>query len=270
MQQQPFLLNFNNADFLSRRRRYVNRDKRNNWIVLLLGCLVGAVVTFSYGAWGNRAKENRFQTKGVNTQGSVIERKSSQGRWGTGYNVTYLYSTTNGEKYVHAISVDAASYDSTFIGSTVRLRYVSDNPIEAEIAGHSDLPAAIGCLILGFLCIGGAAYPFSRIRRLDRLSRFGQIFPAIITTANMSVDTWSEYTNAISKLGSRPLLVSYDRQSNQRWWLNINFVFRTPDSIEHRGKHRQLRNGLHGAFMFPAQNTSALVLYLDDKNYTLL
>ena len=245
---QPFLITPSNYQYLNRSRRSVNSESRRGMLILLVILIVIAALALGFGAWGSWDRDNHFRAKGVDTQGTAIERRVSRGR-STSYYITYRY-TVNGQTYTHEESVSSSDYDRVYTNQKIAVRYLSDNPAESELAGHSDIGGAIFWLIIGLVLVGSSAFVFTRLQRLSRFAQRGQIMQGMITNATMTI--------------------TRSRRSQTSYTLGINYVFRNPYGTEVAGKEQKNRKDMQNADMYSLRGAPVAVLYIDDKNYMLL
>ena len=248
MMQLPFLLYPGNAKFLSRQSRHINNGTRTVMVVMLIVMPFIAALTLGFGSWGLADKDARFATKGVTTEGQITSWRYSRGSKSTTYYITYNYKANN-QTFRNEESVDSDIYRNAYSGKKISIRYLRDNPVEAELAGHTETFSIVLFAIIGISLLAGAAYIFTRLQRQDRITRTGTLLQGMI-----------EYADYRLERSGR----------SRQWMLNVAYVFRNPSGIEIRGTDKRARKDLRDINPQTLGGAPLAVLYMDDKNYIVL
>ena len=104
----------------------------------ILALILAAVALLSAGVWtGENATVRALAHHGVATTAFVVQKHPVTDGDGARYEVTYLYQSlgTDGTRRTHRVEhqVPQSVYDGARVGSQVQVRYLPEDPAQAEV-----------------------------------------------------------------------------------------------------------------------------------------
>ncbi len=247
----PFLLNPKNAAVVTRQKPY--GSGKFVWFMLLfslpfllVGCIALGFLLRDVGA-------TQALINGDDTQATITQLRIENSGDDPSYFVAYRFEAPfNGtsRSFESSHSIDQASYRSLSEGASVAVRYDPANPEVSKLSALVNWNNVLMQLAFAvmFSLFGGLALIFFVIRpwRLTKALRArGQMLPGQIINA------------------------SAEKDGDGDWNLEVKYYFVSPYGVGITKTQSAIRNDLRNTAPPPA-NTPIVVMFADERNFTLL
>jgi hypothetical protein len=147
--------------------------------LLLLVIMVPMAVFVSIGAYN----EYRYQTASATAVGVVQDKRIIDGRYGSTYELRYIFVDTNGLSHTDRGDVPRATYEQARAGSRYAIQYLPDDPSLSRVVGKDDTLPIAGLMAFA---IGGLAFSVYAIvaggRRLAAVKRIAEVGQPVTAT----------------------------------------------------------------------------------------
>jgi hypothetical protein len=245
----PYLFNPQNIKFLKGEQPYIaNEVGVLPWIgtfILVLTTLLAFEISFMvFDNW-------QLDEHGVQTQALVTNKYEKESKYWLDY--TFNLPTDQAKTSTHSITqtVNQATYETSRLKASITIIYVPDNPDNADVVGNT-LRHLV--LLWVFIFLG---YLFCILFIIAIIYRRRVLY---IKLAQKGVLIWGRVTKSKTLAPySVPLAeIRYEFKNPDGRWVKKRFLI-YPNRFRFLGENK-----------LPNPDASVLVIYIDDKNHTIL
>ena len=249
MPDYAFTLVESNAEYLSGHQRHINQEDRNERRIYVVVLLIVMMAAFFFAA-NNWLKEAQFAAHGVETW-ATPEAYHYSFVLGLSANGTVNYNfVANGQKYRDYAGL------GPLIGAVqkasngdIKIRYLSDDPTQSELAGQNHIPYAVFWMIVGAIV---AVLVLPALREMVRLQRFES--------------KGTRLRGTISDV--KP--ITQNARVGKKYVVEMLYTLTTPTGKELSGTQKRRRDDLIAQELENLRTLPVVVLYISDTEFTVL